>query len=780
MIYTFLKQSFMKKYMLLLLLLWGSLAEATINVKETDSLGHAIKSGKTEPFLTSFMQGDDVYLNIPKEVLDHSMLFVCYDWRHRSFMQVAWSVNGDKILFKQQSIESTAGITITFHEKYPFKENILAILPIEKEFSRDGSYVVKVTDLLLRQEIEWPQWFGVNFGPSVPQISLALATKNLDRETLIKVRRGMIRNESKVAVPLFYGFSALKAPMKGRRFDYRMGFFDDEASAGAHGGLQNVRGNILRWRLEKKYKDRELSVPKKPITFLIAPEVPKKWRPYVKAGIEQWLPAFEAAGFKNALIVKELDSLDEWQAHSIHSNIVYWTPKRDMRSYENERLGGSMRFVADSRSGEILRGDILLEAPVRDMSEQYFIRAAPLDKRAQQFPFPDELVGALYQQLTAHEAGHVFGLMDGNFGEHAYPWDKMNDSLWLRKMRHTPSAMNYTRSTNIPQPEDSIPPELLLQHVGPADHYQIQWGYREFPEGTTPEAEAAELEEMIRWQDTVPWYRFNYGKMEKGGPDQVDEVTETNHPVRSTELAMKNIERVMDLLPKVVQGDTDNVRLERLYTKTAKLWYDHMKHVLSMVGGHTIHHQPLDRPGDPYELIPWEKQMEALDFLMENAMDAPQWLTDPKFHLEINYTRYADKLIEHQQFLLAEFISAARLKRMEHMETRWGKQGLVEAYLTRFQNGLFREVKDNFDQMDRRRQELQMTYIDIAISNLQKQRKGFNAIETQADYTDYEKGILMQRLMDLKRDIEKGIKRNKEANTLGHWQLCLKKMEVLW
>lgn len=770
----------MKKYMLLLLLMWSSLTKAMVNVQETDSLDQSIPSVETVPFLTSFMQGNDVYLNIPREVLDHSMLFVCYDWRHRSFMQVAWSVQGDNILFKQRSIESTAGITITFHEKFPFKENILAILPIEKEFSADGGFVVKVTNLLLRQEIEWPQWFGVNFGPSVPDISLALATKNLDKETLIKVRRGMIMNESKVAVPLFYGFSSLKAPMKGRRFDYRMGFFDDEADAGLHRELQNVRGNILRWRLEKKFKDQKLSVPIEPITLLLSPEIPKKWRPYVKAGIEQWLPAFEAAGFKNALIVKELDSLDEWRAHSIHSNIVYWTPKRDMRSYENERLGGSIRFVADSRSGEILRGDILLEAPVRDMSEQYFVRAAPLDKRAQQFPFPDELVGALYQQLTAHEAGHVFGLMDGNFGEHAYPWDKMNDSLWLRKMRHTPSVMNYTRNTNIPQPEDSIPPELLLQHVAPADHYQIQWGYREFPEGTTPEAEAAELEEMIRWQDTVPWYRFNYGKMEKGGPDQVDEVTETNDPIRSTELALKNIERVMDLLPKVVKGDTDNVRLERLYTKTAKLWYDHMRHVLSVVGGHTIHHQPLDRPGDPYELIPWEKQMEALDFLMENAMDAPQWLTDPKFHLEINYTRYADRLIEHQQILLAELISAARLKRMEHMETKWGKKGLLEAYLTQFQNGLFREVKDNFDQVDRRRQELQMTYIDIAVSNLRKQRKGFNAVETQADYTDYEKGILMHRLMDLKKEIEKGIKRNKEVATLGHWQLCLEKMEVLW
>ena len=72
-----------------------------------------------------------------------------------------------------------------------------------------------------------------------------------------------------------------------------------------------------------------------------------------------------------------------------------------------------------------------------------------------------------------------------------------------------------------------------------------------------------------------------------------------------------------------------------------------------------------------------------------------------------------------------------------------------------------------------------MTYIDIAVSKLQKPRAGFNAIDTGFDYTDYEKGIVLQRLMDLKRDIEKGIKRNKEVDTLGHWQLCLEKMEIL-
>lgn len=245
-----------------------------------------------------------------------------------------------------------------------------------------------------------------------------------------------------------------------------MGFYADEKME-VRFGLKNGAANIARWRLEKKYPDQEISVPIKPITFLISPEVPKKWRPYLKAGIEEWLPAFESAGFKDALVVKEVDSLDQWQAHSIHSNVVYWNQRKYFRGSEYEDYGGTLGHIIDLRTGEILRGDIFMGASERTVCEKYFVRAAPLDKRAQRFPFPDALTGRLFQVIAAHEAGHVFGIMDANFGEYHYPWNKMNDSLWLRIMGHTPSIMNYTRTNNIPQPEDSVPQPSCSKRLGP-------------------------------------------------------------------------------------------------------------------------------------------------------------------------------------------------------------------------------------------------------------------------------------------------------------------------
>ena len=48
-----------------------------------------------------------------------------------------------------------------------------------------------------------------------------------------------------------------------------------------------------------------------PIVFYISREVPARWRPYIRQGVEDWLPAFEAAGFANAIVVEDAPGEDE-------------------------------------------------------------------------------------------------------------------------------------------------------------------------------------------------------------------------------------------------------------------------------------------------------------------------------------------------------------------------------------------------------------------------------------------------------------------------------------
>ncbi|MEE1962051.1 zinc-dependent metalloprotease [Allomuricauda taeanensis] len=725
------------------------------------------------PFLTTRIEDDQILLTLPEEVLDSPMMFVRHDHGNQpKFMQVMWALERDNILLKVPSIWSTSGITLPIKPRLDVTDNILAVFPLVNTNGGQASYTINITKLVLTQMIEWEPGFTETV---VPEISLLMGSKDLDNEVIIKVRRGLVLDRSKVSIPVYFGICALPEPMKSRQFDYRMGFYDEE-STGIHFHMRNSLANIARWRMEKKYKDQKISVPIKPITFVLSPDIPKKWRPYIKAGIEEWLPAFESAGFKDALIVKEVDSLDEWQAHSIHSNVVQWSQKKYLRGSEYEDYGGTVAKIIDYRTGEVLRGDILMGASERTVMEQYFVRAAPLDKRAQQFPFPDTLTGKLFQVIAAHETGHIFGLKDGNYGEYTYPWDKMNDSTWLRTMGHTPSVMNYTRANNIAQPEDSIPPSLLLRRVGPTDRYNIRWAYTEFPEGTSMKQEQEALEQMIRWQDTVPWYRFVNPTFEVLGPAASNEVVETNDPVRSTTLALKNLERVIALLPKVTKDQKDNARLDRLYEKTVSLWKDHMKHVMTLVGGYDVQYKSIGHDGNQYTPIPWEKQLEALEFLLANAFNPPEWLTEPNFYKGARYSTYTDRVMVYQSGLAMELLMAPRLNRLEYLEDFLGQENLIKTYLSTLRDGLFSELYHDAERAGSRRLNLQSIYIEQLIRAFGKERKGYATEERFYAYSDQMKALILEELMVLKKDMEKGMKSKRKDTMRWHWELCIKKI----
>lgn len=724
-------------------------------------------------FLRTKISDGELFLTIPRNLLDKKMLLIRYDQSYRrKYMQVLWSLEGDKVLLKALRVRSTSGVVLPLRQMRSLKDNILAIFPMEAEPGRSGTITINITGLLLDQVIEWDSGFKESL---VPQISLVLGAKDFENEVVIKTRRGVVNGGSKVSIPVFYSFYLLPEPMKGRAYDYRMGFYDEQLGGIDHDNAKNSVANISRWRLEKKYPELKISVPIKPITFVLSPEIPQKWRPFIKAGIEDWLPAFEEAGFKQALVVKEPNSLSEWQVHSIQTSVVHWNDAKYLRGFDE--AGGTVSNIVDERTGEILKSDIQLGASLENRADRYFIRCAPLDKRARSFPFPEELSGELFQVLAAHETGHAFGLMDSNYGEFSYPFDKMGDSNWLEEMGHSPSVMNYTRANNIAQPEDHVDPSLLLSKVGPMDRYQIRWAYSAFPMGISKEEEQEALERIVLLQDSIPWFRYNNSKFERIGPAASDEVVETNDPVKSTQMALRNLESVIGLLPGAVKDQRDNGRLERLYDMSLELWYNHMQHVLSVIGGYDIHYKSINQPGKMYDPIAWEKQEAALDYLLVNAFNPPDWLMYPEFLPKLKYSTYPDKVAEYQQRLILELLRTQRFKRFEYLETVEGYSESFALFLTKLQYGLFRELYQGKDHVARERREIQYFYIEQVTLILEQHGTTIYAPKKAFDYTAYSKGQLFGQLEGLKRELDKHIKRAKNKSIKAHWKLCLSKLD---
>lgn len=726
----------------------------------------------SESFLSLFIENDQLYLNIPKHLMDRPMLFIRYDHtRDEKYMQVVWSVQGDKILLKKPRIHSTSGVIMPILPKLHLEDNILSIFPKAAELTTTESYCINITDLILRQDIAWSLGFSESV---VPQISLLLGVKNADNEVIVNTRRGIEINGSKMAIPIHFAFCALPDPMKARRYDYRMGFYNEKKRDIPY-DLNNSVANINRWRLEKMDNTQNSSLPKKPITFILSPDIPGKWRPYIKAGLNEWLPAFEAAGFKEAIKIREVDSLTNWDQYSIHNSIVYWSDRQLFRGSENDGYGGTVGMIIDERTGEVLKGDIYLGGSSRNYMERYFIRAAPVDKRARKFPFPDDVLGSLFQDLVAHEAGHIFGMMDANYGEFTYPFEKMNDEEWLRSMGHTPSIMNYTRINNLTQPQDSISPRLLNQKVGPTDNYYIRWGYTEFPSGTTEEEEEAALERIIREQDNIPWYRFVKDHYEVIGPGKSSEVVESRDPIKATAVVLANLKRVIELLPEACSDQKDNARLVRIYDKILELWFSQMLQVASLIGGYEVHYKSINQKGNIYTPIPRQVQEQALEFIILNCFNPPHWLINPEFNDKIMYSTNFDKMMEYQQTLILKLLRSHRLKRFEYMENRPGYEWMLEGFLAKLQQGLFKEVDYNDRQIAPKICEIQLTYIDRLVWVVKQERVNIITVDKVFDYSDYSKGVILGQLSKLKKEIKRNLNKNKSWT--GHWKLCLLKLE---
>ncbi|MGB3756754.1 MAG: zinc-dependent metalloprotease [Rivularia sp. (in: cyanobacteria)] len=112
---------------------------------------------------------------------------------------------------------------------------------------------------------------------------------------------------------------------------------------------------VNRWNLEKKYPNASISEPKKPIVYWIDNATPYEYRDAIKEGVLMWNRAFEAAGFKNAIEVKQMPDTATWDPSDIRYNTIRW-----INTVDGYFAMGPSRV--NPLTGEILDADILIDA----------------------------------------------------------------------------------------------------------------------------------------------------------------------------------------------------------------------------------------------------------------------------------------------------------------------------------------------------------------------------------------------------------------------------------
>ena len=288
-------------------------------------------------------------------------------------------------------------------------------------------------------------------------------------------RGGAAVTAPSATIVMSYSFHKLpETPMQPRLCDNRVGYFNltvTDYSQPSQRVADDQRCFITRYRLEKKDPNAAMSEPVKQIVYYLDANTPVKWRPYLIKAIEDWQPAFEAAGFKNAIVGKVAPTNDpDWSPEDARYSVVRWLPST------TENASGPN--VHDPRSGEILNAHIQFYHNVQNLARTwYFTQAAANDPRARQFPYPDSLMGRLLEYVLAHEVGHTLGFQHNMKASSQYPIDSIRNADFLRRMGHVSTLMDYSRFNYVVQPEDKIPAELLVPKIGPYDIWATHWGY---------------------------------------------------------------------------------------------------------------------------------------------------------------------------------------------------------------------------------------------------------------------------------------------------------------
>ena len=648
---------------------------------------------------------------------------------------VRFERHNNSILMRSVSYNSVASETDPIYQSVVNNnfEPVIYKFPIEA-FSEDSNSVVINVDPLFTTDIEMigalysfqRKAFQIRGLDSKRSMITGMRSfpQNVQVKHTLTYRGGKLPSNGltgTLSVGMTQSFVMLpKEPMKPRLYDARVGYFSirqtnyslDEHKAAS-------RRYITKWRLEpsdmEAYLRGDLVEPKKPIVYYIDPATPKKWIPWLKKGIEDWQPAFEKAGFKNAIIAKEPPSAEEdpdWSPEDIRYSVIRYITT-DIQNAQGPH-------VHDPRTGEILESDILWYHNIMNLLRNwFFIQTAASNPKARTVKMDDEIMGEMIRFVCAHEVGHTLGLPHNMGSSHAFPVDSLRSPSFTAKHGTAPSIMDYARFNYIAQPEDGV--TNYYPAIGEYDNWSIIYGYKPIPEASTAEEERLILNNWVKARADDPIYRYGRQRFIPVDPTaQTEDLS--NDAVEASTLGVMNLKRIVpELIEWTDREGADFSDMSELYGNVVGQFRRYAGHVTNLIGGVYEWRRTHDEDKAVYEHISREKQQEALEFLNKNVFQTPDWLIDKNILMRIEEGGSMNRIRAFQDRALSFLYFPSRLNRLIENETLNGASAFTIGELfTQSREAIFAEL-NNGDDVDTYRRNLQRAYVDVMGKTTQHQ-----------------------------------------------------------
>jgi len=674
--------------------------------------------------------------------------------------------NYDILAYKKDADgKKNSGYVIDMNSSFDADVQTFSLSPVNKQllkiqsFQKDKSFIQGIKSFPINTEIRSVKTFSTE-----PQKISITPTPRIGVDLPAGLDAGVVTVELNTSMLLLP-----EKPMRKRAYDKRVGYFANGYAVFEDESLKADKETFaVRWRLEpkniedaEKQKRGELIEPKKPIVYYIDPATPEKWRPFIKAGIDDWQAAFEFAGWKNAIRGE------------------YWPENDPTMSLEDARFSVLRYFAADiqnaygpnvhdPRTGEIMESHIGWYHNIMSLlRDWYLIQTAAVDPKARFKKFDDKLMGELIRFVSSHEVGHTLGLRHNMGASNATPVEMLRDPAFQKANGHTSSIMDYARFNYVAQPEDGVTD--FFPRIGDYDKWAIKWGYSYFADAKDAKEEKALLNEMTK--EAYKNRRLWFGTESSPYDPRYQTEDLGDNAMKASEYGIKNLKRILPNLNSwSKEAGEDYSELEGLYNSLTGQFRRYMGHVTKNVGGIYYNPKTSEMEGNEYDVVPSTIQNEAIAFLNTQLFKTPTWLLDQNVLNKINPDSGVEAMKSLQGGTLNSLLSGDRLIRLLETSALDKKNYSVDELMSDLRTGIFSELNNNAA-IDIYRRNLQKLYVNNLIEALdndgKKTASGLNRRPVSYNETDIP-SIARGQLNQLKNSLKASSASNRDRLSKLH------------